>query len=74
MENLQNTTVLDKNYWISLEKQKPIKKQEKSDTRENIVALIVDAMNKRFPEMLQVSDMKFMCFQEDLMKIISRVY
>lgn len=74
MENLQNTTVLEKNYWISLEKQKPIKKQEKGDTRENIVALIVDAMNKRFPEMLQVSDMKFMCFQEDLMQIISRVY
>lgn len=73
MENLQNATILEKDYWIGAERIKTVRKTEKKDTRENIVALIVDAMNKRFPEMLKVSDMKFMCFQEDLMQIISRV-
>lgn len=67
-----NVSVLPRKYWTSynLEKPRAISVGKKKDIAGNLTALIISEMIRKFPELQNCSENKFISFQENITKII----
>lgn len=70
MESDINT--LEKKYWVtcSLEKENEKNNYEKKESVSNVTALIISEITRKFPELQNCSETKFIALQETISKII----